>query len=107
VVDKKSQDRILKILNEYLGSEVGVFLFGSRAQKKEKIFSDIDIGVVDTTIISEKKIRAAANALAGSNIPVKVDLIDFNSTPTNFKQIAMEKIIIWANPDKVKSILKN
>ena len=59
------------------GSQVGVFLFGSRARKNASRFSDIDIGLVSNVDIS-REITLLKETIEESNIPYKVDIVDLS-----------------------------
>ena len=59
------------------GSQVGVFLFGSRTRKNASRFSDIDIGLVSNVDIS-REITLLKETIEESNIPYKVDIVDLS-----------------------------
>ncbi|MDC0980243.1 nucleotidyltransferase domain-containing protein [Bdellovibrionales bacterium] len=90
-----------------LGSEVGVFLFGSRARDEQLKFSDFDVGLYAGKPIPEESIRKINSALKESTLPFKVDLIDFYRTKKEFQLIALEEIKVWQNPSKIQYWIKN
>lgn len=70
-----------------------VFIFGSRALGTNRKFSDIDLGIE-----SEKEIPVGLKfemeeAFENSDLPYKVDIVDFSKVSEDFKNIAKKKVI--------------
>ena len=104
---KKTKEMILEVLAKYFDEDVGIFLFGSRALNKQKTFSDFDIGLIGDRALDFRKMEEAKEELVNTNLPFKVDLVDFYDIDDNFKSIATKEIIVWQNPEKVESWLKS
>lgn len=89
----KAEKKIKKIIFQSLNpKDYQVFVFGSRANRKAKKFSDYDIGIwgkkqTPAHIISEIK-----ENLEESDLPYKVDIVDFSLTTEDFRKIALSKI---------------
>lgn len=69
-----------------------LFLFGSRAVGQNRQFSDYDLG-----ILGPKKVSATALALMNadlddSDIPYRVEVIDFQNVSESFRRVAMKKV---------------
>lgn len=81
--------QIKKIIARNLDlSEYRLFLFGSRASGKNAEYSDFDIGIIGKKPLpSSLKINIEGD-LEDSDIPVKVDIVDFHQIPEKFKKIA-------------------
>jgi hypothetical protein len=45
--------------------------------------------------------------LQESNIPFKVDIVDFSSAKENFQKIALKDIEIWQNHLAIQSLMQN
>lgn len=105
--ESEIKNKIITVITSELGSNVGIFLFGSRSQNKNKTFSDFDIGIIDSIPIERPKMAKIREALEESTIPYKIDLVDFHSVSPTFKAIALESIQIWVNQQKVKSLFKS
>jgi predicted nucleotidyltransferase len=73
-----------------------VFLFGSRARGENRRSSDIDIGFRG---LSEAEFIKARDhllaALEESLIPHHVDLVNMDTASGDFRDAAMERIVIW------------
>ena len=70
--------RLLQILSCF--PEVAdAIVFGSRAMGNYKAGSDIDLALKASTTIPLARMMQLNSAIEGTNIPYKVDLIDFNS----------------------------
>ena len=74
-------------------SKYRLFLFGSRASGNNAEYSDFDIGVIgNKPLPSVTKINIEGE-LEDSDIPVKVDLLDFYQASEKFKKIALSHTI--------------
>lgn len=85
---------IKNILTKYLNlNKDRVFIFGSRALGNEQQFSDIDIGIESTQPIKRSIIVEMQGDFEESNLPFKVDLVDFSMVSEQFKNLAKQQII--------------
>ncbi len=82
------RDIIFKFLDP---KEYNVFVFGSRAAGKAGKFSDYDIGIIGKKSVSSFKKVLIEEALEESNIPYKVDIVDFSLVSPEFKKIALSQ----------------
>lgn len=64
-----------------------VWAFGSRARRDEKPFSDLDLAIISDQPIGLEKTAALAEAFSESDLPYKVDLVDWASTSASFRSI--------------------
>lgn len=72
-----------------------VFLFGSRADNTNTSTSDLDIGFLGSSKIDDLLFARIRDELDDSIVPYHFDLIDFYNIDATFKNIAMEKIVLW------------
>lgn len=70
-----------------------VFLFWSRAIWNYKNNSDYDIWVLWKEKIDYKKFLKTKREL--DELPYLIDLVDFNRTDQDFKELALKNIKIW------------
>ena len=70
-----------------------LFIFGSRARGTNRKFSDIDLGVEGQKKLSPKEYLALITSLDDSDLPYKVDVVDFSTVTDNFRQIAKQNTI--------------
>lgn len=66
-----------------------IFIFGSRAKENNRKFSDIDIAIKDSKINSQKLAKTRFE-LEESNLPYKVDLVDYNELDKKILEKAIE-----------------
>ena len=92
---RTAKDLTLQLLGD---GEYAVFLFGSRARGKQSRSADIDIGVLGKTAIPDKLREQLLDDFEKSDVPYKVDVIDFFNVPEQFKQVALKDIEIWHLP---------
>lgn len=91
----KSQEekQIKEIIFRFLDPEKHqVFIFGSRALDRAKRYSDYDIGIWGKKSVPSVKKVLIEEALEESDLPYKVDIVDFRLVPQKFKAIALSKI---------------
>lgn len=65
-----------------------VFLFGSRTTNRHHRYSDIDIGIEGKDSVSKLVMSRITDALEESDLPVKVDVVDFFRVSSEFKNVA-------------------
>jgi uncharacterized protein len=82
------------ILSFFEKDDIMIFVFGSRARKDNYGHSDIDIGLLPKKNICYKT-AVLWEKIEETNIPYKVDLVDFSEVSDDFKKEAFKDIIIW------------
>lgn len=73
---------IQKILAKHL-PQVIVWAYGSRVKNTAHSGSDLDLVVM--TPVSQKQLSAVRNALSESNLPILVDLLEWDAIPDAFR----------------------
>jgi len=90
---KKVEREIKEIIFRFLDpKEYQVFIFGSRVTGKAKKFSDYDIGIFGKKPVPWHVLSEIEEALEESDLPYKVDIVDFSLVPSKFKKVALSKI---------------
>jgi predicted nucleotidyltransferase len=74
-----------------------VWAFGSRAKGTAKPYSDLDLTILGDTPMSYAQGAALADAFAESDLPWKVDIVDWASTDSAFRHIIeRDKVVVQA-----------
>ena len=74
-----------------------VWAFGSRARGTAKPFSDLDLAVIGDTPLALDVRAALAEAFSESDMPWKVDIVDWASTAVAFRAIIdRDKVVVQA-----------
>ena len=84
----------LKMITGILAVQVPcceVRAFGSRVNGKAKKFSDLDIVIMSETPISSVKMASLKDAFSESNLPFRVDVLDWSDTSDGFRKIISNK----------------
>jgi predicted nucleotidyltransferase len=69
------------------------FLFGSSVRKEK--FHDIDLGVMGNAL-SQQKLSELRDYFYDSNIPFKVDVVDFDTADESFREYVLHnEPIVW------------
>ena len=87
------RDLVLRVTSNL---DCTIFLFGSRASGIHRRSSDIDIGFsgLDESLFIKVRDHLQSE-LEESMIPHHVDLVDMDSVSSDFRDVAMRKVIIW------------
>lgn len=89
----KSLIMVKKIISNFIDLNCyQLFVFGSRAEKESRKFSDFDIGILGEKPVPAKKLILIEEALEESDLPYCVDIVDFHNVSDKFKKIALAKI---------------
>ena len=89
-VSDKHFEIILDILARFV-PECEVRAFGSRCNGKAKKYSDLDLAIVGKEKIDSKKIIDIKEAFEESDLPYRIDVLDWNVISKNFRKIIGEK----------------
>ena len=87
-----------EILREFVrGRKVKVFVFGSRARGDNSPVSDIDLGVFFESGAPDERfaISLLRERFENSNIPQKVDVVNLNEVPDEFKRQILKEAVLW------------
>ena len=72
-----------------------VWAFGSRVKGNAKPYSDLDLAVLGDQPLSLEKVSDLAEDFSDSNLPFKVDIVDWATTGERFRKvIEAERIIL-------------
>lgn len=89
-LNPKHLKTIQYILAEYI-PDYEVRAFGSRVKWTAKDYSDLDLAVVGNKPLSFKQKGQLAEAFEESNLPIRVDVLDWQSISEGFRQVILEK----------------
>ncbi|MCX6641635.1 MAG: nucleotidyltransferase domain-containing protein [bacterium] len=88
MIDLKPEhlETVKRILAE-LAIEYDVVVFGSRITPNAKEFSDLDLAIMTAEPLPLRRMRQLKEAFSESNLPFKVDLVDWAATDEGFRAI--------------------
>lgn len=93
-ITEKERDIVSQILNRIV-PEYPVWVFGSRVKGTSKPFSDLDLAVITDKPLSLQKHAELVEAFSESDLPWKVDIVDWAVTSEQFKAIIQNQYEIW------------
>lgn len=77
-----------------------VWAFGSRATWKAKEFSDLDLAIITDTALSLDVSASLSHDFSESNLPWKVDVVDWATTSEEFRKIIEhDKVVVQDGED--------
>ena len=92
-MNRKVELEIKKIIFQFLDpKKYQVFIFGSRVKGKARKYSDYDIGILGKRPLPSYLKVLIEEALEESDLPFKVDIVDFSKVSEDFKKVALKKI---------------
>ncbi|OHB89371.1 MAG: hypothetical protein A3D89_01460 [Planctomycetes bacterium RIFCSPHIGHO2_02_FULL_52_58] len=83
------------VINFLKDREVKIILFGSRARGQGYPFSDVDIGIVPSGELNDKELAILRERIEDSNIPYKVEVVNFSEVSKDFKKNALKGAVVW------------
>ena len=90
------REEIVQIINSVAADEVTeIILFGSRARNQSRESSDYDIAVKAAAALSGRKLYEIKDKLEESNIPFKVDEVDYAKISPELKEIIDREGTKW------------
>lgn len=85
---------VQSVLHKYIPN-LTVWAFGSRARRTAKQFSDLDLAIISEQPMGLDLTAKLAEAFAESDLPYKVDLVDWATTHESFKRIIeRDKVVV-------------
>lgn len=85
---------VLRILREQAPS-MEVWAFGSRARRTAKPYSDLDLALITRQPLSLEQLASITDAFATSDLPIRVDVVDWTATSEAFRKIIeRDKVVV-------------
>jgi predicted nucleotidyltransferase len=85
-IEEKYLTEIQRILNEQ-APDCEVRVFGSRIEGNAEKYSDLDLVLLSDKKIDWRKIESLKDVFASSDLPIIVDVIDWNAISDEFKAV--------------------
>ena len=106
-INSKYLQVVKKILWQYV-PECEVWAFGSRCKGNAKPYSDLDLAVINTKKLDIKIMYKLRDAFEESNLPIRVDVLDWHAISNEFKDIikANHEVIIDRNKKPKENLHK-
>ena len=79
-----------------------VWAFGSRVKGTAKPYSDLDLAVVGDTPLSWMELAGLADDFSNSDLPWKVDIVDWANTSEEFRKVILARKIEIQRPSERK-----
>jgi len=93
-VSEKNLNIVQTILKKHV-PHYEVWAFGSRVKGKVKTYSDLDLAVITDKPLSFRVLGDLSEAFSESDLPWKVDIVDWATTSESFRKIIeQDKIIL-------------
>ena len=95
-VDKATQEKIVSLIAALM-PDVKIYLFGSRARQTHSEWSDIDLALDAGHVLPNVKVDEVKSVLEATNMPYKVDVLDFHSVSADMQASIKRDGKIWKN----------
>lgn len=95
-IDLKPQDwaEVARILQTHV-PDLDVWAFGSRVKRTAKPYSDLDLALITRQPLSLEKLAAVNEAFDESDLPIRVDVVDWAATSESFRKIIeQDKVVV-------------
>ena len=88
---------IRRILAEH-APDCEVRAFGSRINGRAQKYSDLDLALVRKERINWRKLEALKDAFAESDLPMMIDVLDWNSISDEFRRVIEDEFTVIQKP---------
>jgi len=95
-VDKATQDKIVNLIGVLI-PDAKIYLFGSRARGTHSKWSDIDLALDTGMPLPNVRVDEVKSVFAATNMPYKVDVLDFHSVSSDMQASIKRDGKIWKN----------
>lgn len=95
-LEEETKLKIISLLT-VLFPDAKIYLYGSRARGDHQESSDIDLAIDSHTKLSFTKLGEARSILEASQIPHRVDIVDYNSASERLRPLIDQDKIVWKN----------
>jgi len=85
-LSKHDLEIVRAIINKHI-PQYEVWVFGSRVNGKVKKFSDLDLAIVGKDPVSDDVLADLNNAFSESDLPIRVDVVDWATISPAFRNI--------------------
>jgi len=85
-IEPKHLELLKSILSDQIPTYT-VWAFGSRVSGKAKRYSDLDIAIISSSPLPPGSIGKLRDSLSESDLPFKVDIVDWATTSSSFRKI--------------------
>jgi predicted nucleotidyltransferase len=96
-LEPRLMQQVLAILQEHV-PDCEVWAFGSRVGSHSKPFSDLDLAVISTAELPARRLALLAHAFEDSDLPIRVDVVDWHLIAPTFRQRLAERHEIIFRP---------
>ena len=93
-VEEDVKQKIISLVSA-LVPNAKIYLFGSRARKTHGPRSDIDIALDAGHELERVMVGEVRDILNASNIPYKIDVVDFYGVSDDMRQFIDKEKIVW------------
>jgi predicted nucleotidyltransferase len=95
---------VIGILRAHLPPGAAVWVFGSRATGRARRYSDLDLAIDAGRPLSLAEIGTLVEALSDSDLPYRVDIVDWCVTGDAFRRlIAADRLPLLADARRVEA----
>ena len=101
----KHLEMIQRILAEHI-PECEIRAFGSRVKWTAKDYSDLDLAIVGSEPLSRRQLRQLKEAFEESDLPIRVDVADWQSLSDWFKKVIAAEYKVIQEAEPVGGLLK-
>ena len=100
-LNSKHLETIQRILAEHV-PKCEVRAFGSRVKWAAKDYSDLDLAIVGSEPLSRRQLRQLKEAFEESNLPIRIDVVDWQSLSDGFKKVIEAECKVIQKAESIK-----
>lgn len=94
MIEDRHKNKIIALVSG-LFPQAKIYLFGSQARGTQSSGSDIDLAIDNNAKIDIVEIGEVRDILNATNIPYKIDVVDFQSVYAEMQQMIIHEGVLW------------
>ncbi len=103
ILRDKDKVRVIDLACKTLSGSFEIWAFGSRLTGEAHEGSDLDLVIKSDDEISWHEFARYKEALKHSNIPILVQVMDWNTIPKSFQENILANYVVLYSSEKVKT----
>lgn len=92
-LNQRDLNVVTQILTQHV-PECTVWAFGSRVTGTAKPYSDLDLAILTDKPLSLERMAIIKDAFAESDLPIRVDVVDWSATSASFQEIIRRNYVV-------------
>ena len=92
--EQEQKEKVINLISA-IAPETRIILYGSRARKSHREFSDLDLALDSGKTIDPQILLEISNVLNSLISPIKTDVVDLHDVSEQLKESILREGVVW------------